>query len=132
MAHQNPGPQRTIGQLVADAAHDVQGIVRSEIALAKAEMSDGVKVMGRGAGMLAAAGVVALFAVGFLLTTLAWVIAIWLPTWAGFLIVTVVLLVVTAVLAMVGVKALKAAKPKPERAIAEAQQTIAAVKPATR
>ena len=31
--------QRTIGQLVADATHDVQGLVKSEIALAKAKHS---------------------------------------------------------------------------------------------
>ena len=29
-----PGSERTIGQLVADATHDFQGLVRSEIALA--------------------------------------------------------------------------------------------------
>ena len=38
-----PGSERTIGQLVADATHDFQGLVRSEIALAKAEVTSGAK-----------------------------------------------------------------------------------------
>ena len=61
MAGQSVGNDRTIGQLVADATHDVQGIVRSEIALAKAEVTTGAKVMGKGAGLLAGAGVLAVF-----------------------------------------------------------------------
>ncbi|MBP6996483.1 MAG: phage holin family protein [Phycicoccus sp.] len=129
MALQSPETQRTIGQLVVDATRDVEGLVRSEIALAKAEVQQGVAIMGKGAGLLAAAGVVALFAVGFVLTTLAYVIAIWLPVWAGFLIVGVVLLIVTGILAAIGVKALKSARPAPERAIAEAKQTIALLRP---
>ena len=47
---------RTIGQLVADASRDVSTLVRSEIELAKAEVTGGLKVAGKGAGMLGAAG----------------------------------------------------------------------------
>ena len=38
MATGTSGTERTIGQLVADATHDLEGIVRGEIALAKAEV----------------------------------------------------------------------------------------------
>lgn len=129
MATTSTGSDRTIGQLVTDATRDVQGIVRSEIALAKAEVTSGAKVMGKGAGLLAGAGVVAVFALVFLLHTLARVIAVWLPVWAGYAIVTAVLLLVAAVLALVGKKALDSAKPKPEKAIEQAQATVAAIKP---
>ncbi len=122
------GPERTIGQLVADATHDVQGIVRSEIALAKAEVSAGAKVMGKGAGLLGGAAFVALLGLIFLFHTLAQVIAIWLPVWAGYGITTLVLLLVAAVLGLLGKKALETAKPAPSRAFAEAQQTIATLK----
>ena len=57
MATGTSGTERTIGQLVADATHDLEGIVRGEIALAKAEVTDGAKVLGKGAGLLAGAGV---------------------------------------------------------------------------
>ena len=39
------GTERTIGQLVADATHDLQGIVRGEIALAKAEVTNGASIL---------------------------------------------------------------------------------------
>ena len=54
------GDERTIGQLVADATHDVSTIVRNEIALAKAEITTDAKAAGKGAGMLAAAAFLAL------------------------------------------------------------------------
>lgn len=120
--------QRTIGQLVADATHDVQGLVKSEIALAKAEVQQGAKVLGKGAGLLAGAGFVALLGLIFLFHTLAQVIAIWLPAWTGYAITTGLLFLVAAVLGLIGKNALSKARPKPERAIAEAEKTIAALK----
>lgn len=122
------GPERTIGQLVADATHDVQGIVRSEIALAKAEVSAGAKVLGKGAGLLGGAAVVGLLGLIFLFHTIARVIAVWLPVWAGYAITTLLLFIVAAVLGLLGKKSLDRAKPAPSRAIAEAQQTIATLK----
>ncbi|MEO7267789.1 MAG: phage holin family protein [Knoellia sp.] len=122
------GPERTLGQLVADATHDVQGIVRSEIALAKAEVSSGAKVMGKGVGLLAGAGFVGLLGLIFLFHTLARVIAVWLPVWAGYGIVTLIMFLIAGVLGLLGKNALEKAKPSPKRAIAEAQQTIAALK----
>lgn len=123
-----PRPERTLGQLVADATHDVQGIVRSEIALAKAEMSSGAKVMGKGAGLLGGAAFMGLLGLIFLFHTLARVIAEWLPVWAGYGIVTLVLFIVAGVLGLLGKNALAKAKPVPKRAIAEAEQTIATLK----
>lgn len=122
------GPERTIGQLVADATHDVQGIVRSEIALAKAEVSSGAKVMGKGVGLLAGAGFLALLGLIFLFHTLARVIAVWLPVWAGYGIITLIMFIVAGILGLLGKNALAKAKPSPKRAIAEAQQTIATLK----
>ena len=128
MATGTSGKERTIGQLVADATHDLEGIVRGEIALAKAEVTSGAKVIGKGVGLLAGAGFLALMGVVFLLHSAAWGIAEWLPVWAGYLIVAVVILIVGAVLGLLGKKALDNAKPAPERAIDQAQQTIAVIK----
>src|SRR5688572_19685118 len=122
------GPERTVGQLVADATHDVQGIIRSEVALAKAEVSSGAKVMGKGAGLLGGAAFVGLLGLVFLFHTLARVLDIWLPISASYAIVTLLLFVVAAVLGLLGKKALEKAKPAPSRAIAEAKQTVATLK----
>ena len=82
-----PGSERTIGQLVADATHDLEGLVRGEIALATAEVTSGARVLGKGAGLLAGAAFFALMGLVFLLHSAAWGIAEALPVWAGYLIV---------------------------------------------
>jgi len=128
MAAPTSDTDRTIGQLVADVTHDLQGIVRGEIALAKAEVTTGAKVLGKGAGLLAGAAFLGLLFVIFLLITFAQVLAIWLPLWAAYAIVTAVVLIVTAVLALLGRKALQSAEPVPERAIDQGQKTIAVLK----
>ncbi len=121
--------ERTVGQLVADASHDVSALVQSEIQLAKAEVTKGLSIGGKGVALLAGAGFLALLGLIFLFHSLAQVIAIWLPVWAGYLIITGVLLLIAAVLGLIGIKALKKAKPLPEKAIRNAQETVAAIKP---
>lgn len=103
-------------------------LVRSEVDLAKAEVTTGLKVAGKGAGMLGAAAFVALLGLIFLFHTLAYVLDIWLPLSASYGIVTALLLLIAAILALLGKKSVSSAKPKPEQAIAEAQKTVAAVK----
>jgi uncharacterized membrane protein YqjE len=122
------GTERTIGQLVADATHDVSTIVRSEIALAKAEVASDVKKAGQGAGMFAAAAFVALLGLIFLFHTIVAVIDIWLPEWAGYLITTALLFVVAAVLGLLGRASMKKMKGKPERTIKNAQDTLDTLK----
>lgn len=126
------GTERTLGQLVSDASTDISTLVKGEIDLAKIEIKSDVQKAGKGGAMLAAAGVFALFMLGFLLTSLAYGISHifgWNP-WAGFLIVAALLGLIAGVLALVGLKSIKKIKGKPERTISNAQQTIAAVKPA--
>lgn len=121
-------PERTIGQLVADATHDLEGIVQSNIALAKAEITKGVGTLGKGAGFFGAAAFVALLGLIFLFHTIAQVLALWLPVWAGYAITMVLLFVVAGLLALLGKKTVSKAKPMPDRAIAQAQQTIESIK----
>lgn len=130
MATSGNGTERTLGQLVADATQDISTIVRSEIALAKAEVTAEAKIAGRGAGMLAGAAFVGLLGLIFLFHTLANVLAVWLPLWAGYLITTVVLFVLAAILGLVGKNSMSKVKPKPERTIKNAQETIEAIKSA--
>jgi hypothetical protein len=132
MATDSGTPERTIGQLVADLTRDVEGIVRSNVALAKVEVTGSAKVMGKGAGMLAAAGVLGLIGFVFVLHSAAWGIAEALPVWAGYLIVAVVVLVVAGILGLLGKKALEKAETSPTRAIAEGKQTLAVIKPAAK
>ena len=120
--------ERTIGQLVADATRDVSELVRHEIALAKAELKRDLARAGAGAGLLGAAGFLA--AVAFVLLCIAGaygLVAAGLDPWLAFLIVTVVLLVLAAVLGLVGRAQLRKVTP-PERTIATSKDTVAAIK----
>jgi protein-S-isoprenylcysteine O-methyltransferase Ste14 len=127
----DPRQERTLGQLVASATQDISSLIRSEIALAKAELSGQFKKAGKGGGLLAAAGVVLFYSVYFIFTTIAEGIqALGLPRWLSFLIVTVFMLIVAGILAMLGMRSMKTVKPTPEKTIANAQLTVAGVKAA--
>ncbi len=126
----NTTPERTLGQLVADATQDVSTIVRSEIDLAKAEITADAKQAGKGAGMFAGAGVMGFLGVVLLLFAVVYgLVAAGVPTWLAFLIVAVLLFVVAGILGLVGKKAVSKVKGKPERTIVTTQETIAAIKP---
>jgi len=132
MTSQNGVTERTLGQLVADATHDVSSIMRSEIALAKAEIGADAKKAGLGAGLFAVAGVFALMALILLLIAAAYgLAAAGLALWLSFLIVAGVLLLVGVILALVGKSSFSKIKGKPERAIKNAQDTIAAIRPSS-
>jgi len=129
MTSQNGATERTLGQLVADATHDISSIMRSEIALAKAEIGADAKKAGAGAAMFAVAGFFAFLALILLLIAAAYgLVAAGLAPWLSFLIVAGVLLVVGAILAIVGKRAVTKINGKPKRAIKNAQDTIAAIK----
>jgi hypothetical protein len=122
--------ERTIGQLVSDVSTDISQIMRGEIELAKVEIKQDVKHAGKGAGMFAGAALFGLYGLGLLFLGLAGVLAIWLPWWASLLIVAAVLFAVAGVLALVGKNQVTQVKGKPEKAITNAQETVAVLKQA--
>jgi uncharacterized membrane protein YqjE len=110
-----------IGELVKNLAGQTSTLVRQEIKLAQAEVTEKGKHAGKGAGMLAGAAVAALLGLGALTALLIIVLDSFLPLWLAALIVTLLWLVVAAVLAQSGKKALQAATPP-------APQTVETVK----
>ncbi|CAA9240614.1 MAG: hypothetical protein AVDCRST_MAG41-1383 [uncultured Corynebacteriales bacterium] len=122
---QSPDDQPSVGELVRQASEHVSTLVRAEVELAKAELSDTVKRGGIGGGLLAAAGVIALFSVPFLFVVLAEVlVAIGLWRWLSYLIVWVLFLLVAGVLALIGRSQLKKVR-KPERTLETVKDTAA-------
>ena len=127
----DPRPERTLGQLVASATEDISALIRSEIALAKAEIAVQAKKGGVAGGLLAGAAVVLFYSVYFIFITLAEGIqAMGLPRWASFLIVTVVMLIAAGILGWLGVRKMKTVQPSPDKAIGAAQQTVDGIKAA--
>ena len=129
MTSQNGATERTLGQLVADATHDISSIVHSEIALAKAEIGADAKKAGAGAAMFAVAGVFGFLVLILLLIAAAYgLVAAGLAPWLAFLIVALVLLIVGGILAFAAKGAVTKINGKPERTIKSTQDTIAALK----
>jgi hypothetical protein len=127
-APETPGGERTLGQLVADASKDLSTIVRSEVALAKAEVKRDVTAGVAGAAMFVVAGVFAFLALILLLIAAAYgLVAAGLSPWLAFLIVAGVLLLVGGLLVLLGKARLGKIKP-PERTIRTTKDTVAALK----
>ena len=106
-----------------------QRLVELNVELLTAELKRKGEQYGRGVGLLVGAGVLALYFLGFALTTITVALALVLPLWLALLIVTAVLLLIVLVLALAGRSTLRKAKtPAPERTIAEANTTVELLK----
>jgi len=122
-----------ISELVKDLATETSTLVRQEIDLAKAEMTDRGKRAGKGVGMLAAGAVVALLAFGALTAGLIAALDLAMPTWLAALIVTVVYGAIAAVLVQIGRKQVQeAAPPVPEETIESVKEDVQWAKTRTR
>ena len=96
------GGEPSIGALVKDATASVSTLFRSEVALAKTEVVTEAKKAGAGSALLIVAGVMLLYSSFFFFFFLAELLDEWLPRWAAFGIVFLLLLLITAALAFVG------------------------------
>src|ERR1700759_1850180 len=99
----------TIGELVAKVSEHSSRLVRDELRLAQAEMTQKGKKMGWGAGLLGGAGLVALFGFGALVAAAILGLALLVAAWVAALIVAGVLFVVAAGVAVVGKKEIRQA-----------------------
>jgi uncharacterized membrane protein YqjE len=124
---------QSIGDLVKDLATETSTLVRQEIDLAKAEMTERGKRAGKGAGMLGAAALVALLAGGALTACLIAALDRAMATWLAALVVTVVYCAIAGVLAVTGRKQIQeAAPPVPEQAIDSVKEDVQWAKTRTR
>ncbi|HYH54526.1 MAG TPA: phage holin family protein [Solirubrobacterales bacterium] len=122
-----PPNQRPLGDLVVEVTENASTLVREEIELAKAEVSEKVAKILRGSAVGIAAGVFAFLALILIMHGVAWVIAEELfdgKAWPGYFIEAAIFLLVAALAGFIASKALKqGAPPVPEQAIAEAKLT---------
>jgi hypothetical protein len=122
-------PKPSTDELVRQAAEQISRLVRDELALAKAEMTQKGKRAGVGAGLLGGGGVVALYGVAALLTAVVLALALVVPAWLAALIVAVVLFAVAGVLAVLGRKRVaQATPPVPEETVRSVKADIDEVK----
>lgn len=109
-----PAPQASLGSLITRTFTSGQQMVKSQITLAQAELKTTAQAAGKvGAFAIVAIGAVTMFTI-FLLITIAYVLVeLGLPTWAGFGIVALMLLVIAIIMAIAAkVQASKMNGPK--------------------
>jgi uncharacterized membrane protein YqjE len=110
-------------ELVRSAAADTTELVKQQIELTKAEVKENVRTAGSSFGMIAVGASILAIAAIFLLVTLAYVLVqLGLQVWAGFGIVTLVLLIVGAIITIVGIRRAKTVSG-PERSVAALEAT---------
>ncbi len=128
-----------LAKAVQEASERASLLVREEIELAKAEMTEKVSKLVKGAVIGAVAGVFAVLGLIYLLHALAW--GIWdlvgstRNFWLGFIIVAVLLFVLGAVAGLIAARAFKkGVPPAPTMAIQEGKlirETVSSSRPAT-
>ncbi len=116
----------SLGDLLGDVSRDVSTLMRQEVALAKAEIKESATLAGKGAGMLAGAGVAGHFVLLFLSVAVWWAIGSLTGLGWAALIVAVIWAIIAAILAVVGKKNLKSVKGAPQTAetVKEIPQTL--------
>ena len=104
----------SLGDLLGDVTRDLSTLMRQEVELAKAELKQSTSRAGKGAGMLAGAGVGGHFVLLFLSLALMWALGAIMPLGWSALIVAVIWAIIAAVLASTGRKELKQIKGLPQ------------------
>ncbi|MFC7846814.1 phage holin family protein [Streptomyces sp. NPDC001046] len=118
-----------VGELVQRATQQLTELVRGEMRLAQAEMTEKGKRFGKGGGLFGGAGVLGFVTLQALVATVIAALAVPLPVWAAALIVTVVLAVATGLTALAGRKQVqKAGSATPQQTIDSVKADVAEIK----
>ena len=118
--------ERSIPDLVKQLADQTSTLVRQEVDLAKAEVTQKREQMSKGAGLVGAGAVVGLLAAGALTAFLIMLLDGVLANWLAALVVAVALGVIAAVLSMQGRNRIRAAAPPmPEQTVDTVKEDVA-------
>src|SRR5829696_7538737 len=122
MAQQNG---ESTGELLKQFSQDASTLIRKELELAKAELTEKGKQAGKGAGMFGGAGLFGLGAFGALTAFLILVLAEAMDAWLAALIVTVLWGAIAAVLAIQGKQKVEEAAPlQPEQTVDTVKEDV--------
>lgn len=115
---------RSVGEITSDLFTHTQELVRSEIRLAKFEVREEAKTAARGAAVLVAGAILALYAFGMLLFTAVWALSTALDLWLSALIVAAVVGVAAAALIAIGRSRLQQVEPKPDQTAESMKENV--------
>lgn len=128
MAENGPNPQATnssTGELMKQLSEQTSTLVRQEIDLAKAELTEKGKAAGVGGGMLGGAGIIAFVALLTFTAFLVMALDTAMPGWLAALIVTLVYGAIAGVLALKGRDKVKeGGPPVPEQTVETVKEDV--------
>jgi uncharacterized membrane protein YqjE len=119
--------EKSLGDVVNDVSTKASLLVREEIELAKTEVAEKARSLGKGSAVAIFAGVMIVFALVYLFEAVAWFLndlfnVVNTSPWIGFIIVFGFLLILAAIAGFVGLRWIrKGAPPTPDMAIEEAK-----------
>ena len=128
-----PDSEKTIGELVLEVTEQTAVLIREEIELAKAEVSEKIATLGRSSAVAVAAGVFAFLAVILLMQAFALGLnSLFFPDepWAGYLIEGILFIAIAVGAGLFAKRTFQeTGPPVPTEAIEEAQEIRATLLP---
>ncbi|MFJ9248607.1 phage holin family protein [Streptomyces sp. NPDC101776] len=123
------GAPEPVGDLVHRASQQLSQLVREEMRLAQAEMTEKGRRFGKGGGLFGGAGLMGVLTLQALAATAIAALSLVMDVWAAALIVTAVLAVVTALMAVLGKRQIsKASPPAPDQTIDSVKADVAEIR----
>jgi uncharacterized membrane protein YqjE len=117
--------EKSMGELFKELSADLSTLVRQEMQLARAEMTEKGKQAGLGAGMFGGAGIVALLAAGTLSACLIAALSLAMKVWLAALIITALYVAAAAVLALVAKQRVRqVTPPTPEQTVETVEEDV--------
>ncbi|MET7543714.1 phage holin family protein [Streptomyces sp. NPDC005349] len=118
-----------MSELVQRASQQLAELVRGELKFAQAEMKEKGKRCGKGGGLFGGAGLAGFLMLQAMVATATAALPVPLSVWAAALIVTTVLGVIGAVMALAGKKQVgQAGAPMPEQTVDSVKADVAEIK----
>jgi MFS family permease len=129
-ASQTPAAEASLGELLSRVPAQTSQLVRDEIRLAQAELTQKGKRAGIGAGLFGGAGVFGFYGVGALVAAAILGLATTVDGWLAALIVAAALFVIAGIAALIGkANVSKATPPVPQEAVAGLKTDLDTLKP---
>ena len=115
---------RSIKHILQDIVNHVSDIIRSEFHLARTEVRQDLTHYGKASTLIGIAGVLALYAVGFVLLSAVYVLQAVMAPWLAAVLVGVTVGIVAAILYSTGRKKLKQASLRPDETIKTLEDNV--------
>ena len=116
------GNDRSITELITRLSRETVTLVRKEVQLAKAEMSQKASRVGKNVGFLVVGGVVAYTGLLALVAAVILVLGLVIPYWLSAAVVGLVIAAIGAILVVKGLNTLRQEDPTPQETVETLQE----------